>query len=101
MVIVLAAGHRELYEDLGGSVSISATASADLRPRRATAELRPGARFVMGDSPHHDVAGARPMGLSTLQVQSENYRHLPKCQLLRLCDRSNGVPDFVIPAFAW
>lgn len=101
--IVPAAGAiARLYEDLGGSVEyIGKPHLLIFAHAIATAELQPGARLVMGDSPHHDVAGARPMGLPTLQVQSEHYRHLPKCQLLRLCDRSDGVPDFVIPAFAW
>ncbi len=42
-----------------------------------------GARVVMiGDSPEHDVAGARAMGLSTLLVRTGIHSHLGEPELM-------------------
>ncbi len=56
---------------------------------------------MIGDSPEHDVAGARAMGLSTLLVRSGIHRDLDQQQLLRLCEGCGGVPDFQTIAFEW
>ena len=68
----------------------------------AAAAMGLGARVVMiGDSPEHDVAGARAMGLSTLLVRTGIHRDLAEPQLLRLCEGCGGIPDFLTGAFEW
>ncbi|WP_426435751.1 TIGR01459 family HAD-type hydrolase [Bradyrhizobium genosp. P] len=92
-----------LYEDLGGAVEyIGKPRLLIFAHAVATAALAPDARAVMiGDSPEHDVAGARPLGLSTLLVRTGIHRDLPEQQLLRLCESCGGIPDFLTPAFEW
>jgi HAD superfamily hydrolase (TIGR01459 family) len=92
-----------VYEDLGGAVEYVGKPHLPIFAHAvAVAALGPGARVVMiGDSPEHDVAGARAMGLSTILVRTGIHRDLPEQQLLRLCERSGGIPDFLTPAFEW
>jgi HAD superfamily hydrolase (TIGR01459 family) len=92
-----------LYEDLGGSVEYVGKPHLLIFAHAiATAALRPDARAVMiGDSPEHDVAGAKPIGLSTLLVRTGIHHDLAEPQLLRLCERCGGVPDFLAPGFKW
>jgi ribonucleotide monophosphatase NagD (HAD superfamily) len=56
---------------------------------------------MIGDSPEHDLAGAKAMGLSTLLVRTGIHRDLSKQQLLHLCEKYGGRPDFLAPAFEW
>jgi HAD superfamily hydrolase (TIGR01459 family) len=92
-----------VYASLGGTVEyIGKPYAAIFDHAIATAAMDPGARVVMiGDSPEHDVAGARAMGLSTLLVRTGIHRHLAEPQLLRLCEGCGGIPDFLAPAFEW
>lgn len=92
-----------VYEDLGGEVEYVGKPYPLIFTHAITAAaLDAGARVVMiGDSPEHDVAGARVMGLSTLLVRTGIHRHLDEQELLRFCDRCGGVPDFLAPAFEW
>jgi HAD superfamily hydrolase (TIGR01459 family) len=92
-----------LYESLGGQVEyVGKPYGAIFEQAIATTSLGGGARVVMiGDSPEHDVAGANAMGLSTLLVRTGIHRHLDEQQLLRFCDECGGVPDFLMPTFAW
>ncbi|KJC50426.1 hypothetical protein UP09_05225 [Bradyrhizobium sp. LTSP885] len=91
-----------LYEDLGGAVEyVGKPRLLIFAQAVTTAALGPDARALMiGDSPEHDVAGARPIG-STLLVRTGIHRHLPEPQLLQLCESYGGVPDFLTPAFGW
>jgi HAD superfamily hydrolase (TIGR01459 family) len=92
-----------VYEDLGGAVEYVGKPHLPIFAHAVTvAALGPGARVVMiGDSPEHDVAGGRAMGLSTILVRTGIHRDLPEQQLLQLCERSGGIPDFLTPAFEW
>jgi HAD superfamily hydrolase (TIGR01459 family) len=93
-----------VYEDLGGGeVEYIGKPHLLIFAHAVTvAALGRDARVVMiGDSPEHDVAGARAMGLSTLLVRTGIHRHLPEHQLLLLCERSGGIPDFLMAAFKW
>jgi HAD superfamily hydrolase (TIGR01459 family) len=92
-----------VYQDLGGAVEyIGKPYPLIFTHAIATAALGAGARVVMiGDSPEHDVAGARAMGLSTLLVRTGIHGHLTEQELLRYCERCGGVPDFLMPAFQW
>jgi HAD superfamily hydrolase (TIGR01459 family) len=92
-----------VYEDLGGEVAyVGKPHPAIFTHAIATATLGSGARILMiGDSPEHDVAGARAMGLATLLVRTGIHGHLAEQELLRFCERYGGVPDFLAPAFQW
>ncbi|QPF86805.1 TIGR01459 family HAD-type hydrolase [Bradyrhizobium genosp. L] len=92
-----------LYEDLGGAVEYVGKPHLLIFAQAiATAALDPDARAIMiGDSPEHDVAGARQMGLSTLLVRTGIHRDLPEPQLLQLCEQADAIPDFLMPAFRW
>jgi HAD superfamily hydrolase (TIGR01459 family) len=92
-----------VYVDLGGAVEYVGKPYAPIFTHAvAAAALGPGARVVMiGDSPEHDVAGARAMGLSTLLVRTGIHSHLTEQELLRICERCGGVPDFLVPTFEW
>jgi len=92
-----------VYESLGGTVEYFGKPYAAIFDRAiADAAMEPGARAIMiGDSPEHDVAGARAMGLSTLLVRTGIHRDLPEQQLLRLCEQCGGMPDFLMPGFEW
>jgi ribonucleotide monophosphatase NagD (HAD superfamily) len=56
---------------------------------------------MIGDSPEHDVAGAKAMGLQTLLVRTGIHQSLAEPQLLDLCEVRGGTPDFLAPAFKW
>jgi HAD superfamily hydrolase (TIGR01459 family) len=92
-----------LYESLGGPVEyVGKPYPAIFDHAIVTAAMGPGARVVMiGDSPEHDVAGARAMELSTLLVRTGIHRDLAEPQLLRLCEGCGGIPDFLTAAFEW
>jgi HAD superfamily hydrolase (TIGR01459 family) len=92
-----------VYESLGGTVEhVGKPYPAIFEHAVATAAAGPGARVVMiGDSPEHDVAGARAMGLSTLLVRTGIHRHLAEQQLLLFCEGCGAVPDFLMAAFEW
>jgi HAD superfamily hydrolase (TIGR01459 family) len=92
-----------LYESLGGPVEyVGKPYPAIFEHAVATAAMDAGARVVMiGDSPEHDVAGARAMGLSTILVRTGIHRDLDEEQLLRVCEGRGGAPDFLMTAFAW
>jgi HAD superfamily hydrolase (TIGR01459 family) len=91
-----------LYEALGGAVEYVGKPHLLIFAHAvATAALGPDARAIMiGDSPEHDVAGARPIG-STLLVRTGIHRHLPEPELLQLCESCGGIPDFLTPIFGW
>jgi HAD superfamily hydrolase (TIGR01459 family) len=92
-----------VYEDLGGAVQYVGKPHPSIFAHAiATVAFDPGARVVMiGDSPQHDVAGAKAMGLSTLLVRTGIHSHLSEPELLRFCEKCGGVPDFLAPAFEW
>jgi len=92
-----------IYEGLGGPVEyIGKPYSAIFDHAVATAAVGQGARIVMiGDSPEHDVAGAKAMGLRTLLVRTGIHRHMTEEQLLRFCEEHNGAPDFLVATFEW
>ena len=93
----------KIYESLGGQVEyVGKPYPAIFSHAVEIAAMGQRARVVMiGDSPEHDVAGARAMGLSTLLVRSGIHRDLDQQQLLRLCEGCGGVPDFQTIAFEW
>lgn len=91
------------YEELGGRVDYVG------KPHRLIFDFAhamygstPASRVIMiGDSPEHDVAGARPMGFATALVRTGIHAGLWEQQLIRLCASHGGAPDFLIESFGW
>jgi len=92
-----------VYKSLGGKVEYVGKPSRAIFDHAVEiAAMGPHARVVViGDSPEHDVAGARAIGLSTLLVRTGIHRHLPEQQLLQICEGCRGTPDFLMAAFEW
>lgn len=84
-----------VYRDLGGAVEYIGKPHPSVFAH-AVAAAAPGtdARAIMiGDSPEHDVAGARAMGLSTLLVRTGIHGDLAEQQL---CDFAKDATAFRI-----
>jgi HAD superfamily hydrolase (TIGR01459 family) len=92
-----------VYESLGGLVDyVGKPDGAIFRHALDVAGTWTKERVVMiGDSPEHDVAGARAMGLRTLLVRTGIHQSLAEPQLLDLCVACGGAPDFLAPGFNW
>ena len=92
-----------VYENLGGQVEyIGKPHSAIFRHALTIAAPGVDARVIMiGDSPEHDVYGAKALGLSTLLVRTGIHQSLTEPQLLRFCTACCGAPDFLAAAFKW
>jgi len=92
-----------VYEDLGGRVEYVG------KPHRAffvhalaaAAAATAGRAVMIGDSPEHDVRGAKAMGLSTLLVRTGIHQSLAEPELLSLCMACGGTPDFLAATFRW
>lgn len=93
----------KMYEELGGLVEYVG------KPQKAIFEhalgiFEQGTAYrvlMIGDSPQHDVAGARSMGFSTLLVRTGVQAHLREHELFCLCAENGGLPDYLIPDFRW
>ena len=92
-----------IYEDLGGSVEyVGKPYRAIFRHALTVAATGAEARVVMvGDSPEHDVSGARATGLSTLLVRTGIHQSMSEPELLRFCADCGGMPEFLVAAFRW
>jgi HAD superfamily hydrolase (TIGR01459 family) len=93
----------KVYENLGGKVEyVGKPHSAIFRHALTIAATRADARVIMiGDSPEHDVCGAKALGLSTLLVRTGIHQSLTEPQLLSFCTACGGIPDFLAAAFRW
>ena len=93
----------KVYENLGGKVEyVGKPHSAIFRHALTIAATRADARVIMiGDSPEHDICGAKTLGLSTLLVRTGIHQSLTEPQLLRFCTACCGAPDFLAAAFRW
>jgi HAD superfamily hydrolase (TIGR01459 family) len=93
----------KIYKDLGGHVEyVGKPHRAIFQHALTTATTDADARVVMiGDSPEHDVFGAKAMGLSTLLVRTGIHQDLTEPRLLRLCTACGARPDFLAAAFRW
>ena len=93
----------KVYEDLGGPVEyVGKPHRALFQHALSVAAAGTDARAVMiGDSPEHDVRGARAMGFSSVLVRTGIHQHLAEPQLLGFCLACGGTPDFLAAAFKW
>jgi HAD superfamily hydrolase (TIGR01459 family) len=92
-----------IYQDLGGRVDyVGKPHPAIFQSAHALFDRVPSNRVVMiGDSPEHDVAGARSMEFATLLVRTGIHRDLSEEEAVRLCASHGGAPDFLIESFRW
>jgi len=92
-----------IYESLGGRVDyVGKPYPAIFQSAHALFDAVPANRVVMiGDSPEHDVAGARPMGFATLLVRTGIHRDLSEQELMRVCASHGGAPDFLSASLEW
>jgi HAD superfamily hydrolase (TIGR01459 family) len=92
-----------IYQDLGGRVDyVGKPYQAIFRSAHALSDQVPAGRVVMiGDSPEHDVAGARSLGFATLLVRTGIHSDLSEQELMRLCASHGGAPDFLIESLRW
>lgn len=91
-----------IYEDLGGSVEyVGKPHGAIFRHALGGSATASGRIIMIGDSPEHDLSGARAAGLATLLVRTGIHHSLSEPELLRLCTDCGGLPDFLAPSFSW
>lgn len=92
-----------LYQSLGGPVEWIGKPHPLIY--RAAARLLPGIPpdriLCIGDSPAHDVAGGRAAGHATALVRTGLHAGVADDDLRALCADEGGVPDYVIPRFAF
>jgi HAD superfamily hydrolase (TIGR01459 family) len=93
----------KVYQNLGGSVEyVGKPHSAFFHHALTVAATSAITRAVMiGDSPEHDICGAKAMGLSTLLVRTGIHQSLAEPQLVNFCTACGGTPDFLAAAFKW
>jgi HAD superfamily hydrolase (TIGR01459 family) len=93
----------KVYESLGGSVEyVGKPHRAIFRHALALAGTGMDARVIMiGDSPEHDVCGAKALNLSTLLVRTGIHHSLTEPELLRFCTSCCGAPNFLAATFEW
>jgi HAD superfamily hydrolase (TIGR01459 family) len=92
-----------IYQELGGPVDYVG------KPHRMIFQFAhglfdavPASRVVMiGDSPEHDIAGARSMGFATALVRTGIHADLSEQELARLWTMHGGAPDFLLESLAW
>jgi HAD superfamily hydrolase (TIGR01459 family) len=93
----------ELYEEMGGKVTwigkpFPAIYEAALKAMGNPAR---GKVLCIGDSPEHDIAGAKSAGLASALVRTGIHADLTGGELQALCRRHDAVPDFILPGLLW
>jgi HAD superfamily hydrolase (TIGR01459 family) len=92
-----------VYESLGGRVKyIGKPHNAFFLHALTVAATGADTRVLMiGDSPEHDIRGAKAMGFATLLVRTGIHQSLGEPQLLSFCAACGGTPDFLAPTLMW
>jgi len=93
----------KIYQELGGSVEhVGKPHRAIFSHALSMAAMGADARTVMiGDSPEHDLCGARTLGLSTLLVRTGIHRSISEPEYLAFCASACGMPEFLAEGFKW
>jgi HAD superfamily hydrolase (TIGR01459 family) len=92
-----------IYRDLGGRVDyVGKPYPAIFQAAHAMfAQVPPHRVIMIGDSPEHDMVGARSMGFATLLVRTGIHRELGEAEFMRLCASHGGPPDFLGARLDW
>jgi HAD superfamily hydrolase (TIGR01459 family) len=93
----------ELYEEMGGKVTwigkpFPAIYEAALKSIGGPSRERV---LCIGDSPEHDIAGARSAGLASALVRTGIHADLSDIELQALFDKQNATPDYILPGLIW
>jgi HAD superfamily hydrolase (TIGR01459 family) len=93
----------ELYEEMGGKVTwIGKPFPAIYEAALAAMGNPPRARVLcIGDSPEHDIAGAKSAGLASALVRTGINADLSDSELQALFVQHAAAPDFVLPGLVW
>jgi HAD superfamily hydrolase (TIGR01459 family) len=93
----------KIYRDLGGSVEhVGKPHRAIFSHALSMAAMGADARTIMiGDSPEHDLCGARTLGLPALLVRTGIHRSITEPEYLALCASACGMPEFLAEGFKW
>jgi HAD superfamily hydrolase (TIGR01459 family) len=93
----------ELYEELGGKVTWIGKPFPAIYEAALKAVGNPPRERVLciGDSPEHDIAGARNAGLASALVRTGIHDDHTDKELQALFDKHNAVPDFILPGLVW
>lgn len=93
----------ELYEELGGKVTWIGKPFPVIYEVALNAMGNParGRVLCIGDSPEHDIAGAKSAGLASALVRTGIHAALSDEELHTLCALQDAVPDFILPGLVW
>ena len=93
----------ELYEELGGKVTwIGKPFPAIYEAALKAAGNPPKSRVLcVGDSPEHDLAGAKGAGLAAAMVRTGIHAGFSDNQLQALYEQHGAAPDFILPGLIW
>jgi HAD superfamily hydrolase (TIGR01459 family) len=93
----------ELYEEMGGKVTWIGKPFPAIYEAALAALGYPAKDRVLciGDSPEHDIAGAKSAGLASALVRTGIHSDMSSGELQALFDRHNAVPDYILPGLVW
>ena len=92
-----------LYEELGGEVTWIGKPFPAIYEAALKAAGNParGKVLCIGDSPEHDIAGAKSAGLASAMVRTGIHDSLTAKELQALFDQHDAAPDFILPGLVW
>jgi HAD superfamily hydrolase (TIGR01459 family) len=93
----------ERYEQLGGDVEWIGKpfpAIYDAALKRLGA-IDPARVLAIGDSPAHDILGARGAGVASALVRTGLYAQESEAELMARCASFGVAPDYLMPRFAF
>ena len=93
----------EIYEEMGGRVTWIGKPFPAIYEAAMQAVGRPQKSRVLciGDSPEHDIAGAKSAGLASALVRTGIHAGMSDHELLALCQQHGAIPDFILPGLLW
>ena len=93
----------ELYEEMGGTVIWIGKPFPAIYNAALTAIGNPPREKVLciGDSPEHDIAGAKSAGLASALVRTGIHSGHSDAELQALFAQHDAQPEFVLPGLVW
>ena len=93
----------ELYEAMGGKVTWIGKPFPAIYAAALSALGGPPREKILciGDSPEHDIAGARNAGLASALVRTGIHAGQSDAELRALFAQHDAEPEFILPGLAW
>jgi HAD superfamily hydrolase (TIGR01459 family) len=93
----------ELYEEMGGRVTWIGKPFPAIYEAALKAMGSPPRERVLcvGDSPEHDIAGAKSAGLASALVRTGIHAELSDAELQTRWEQHKAAPDFILPGLIW